>query len=72
MPGWSDAAAFCPQTRCVRLVSGQIVRLTNLIDVDGDETDFVDQAVSGVGPLADGQWVAVRLDAAPKEKIDLS
>jgi hypothetical protein len=68
---WTDAASFCRETRSVRLANGEVVRLTDFLDVDGELTDDVDEAVTAVGPLADGQWVAVRLDGVPEERIAL-
>lgn len=37
--------------------------VTNLIDIDGEDTDDLDQAIRGVAKAADDKWVVFDIDA---------
>jgi hypothetical protein len=45
------------------LVNGERCPVTNLFDIDGDDTDDVEQAVRGVAKAADDKWIVFDIDA---------
>lgn len=47
----------------VVLATGEIVEMTDWYDEDGDETDNPDEALSMVGQMKDGRWLAIEIIA---------
>lgn len=41
------------------VADGYRARVTNMFDIDGDDTDSPDDAHSCVAELPDGQWLAI-------------
>lgn len=58
-----DVASVSRAKRSIILTNGESVHLAKLYDLDGDETEDADFAVSALGKLACGRWVIVDLDS---------
>lgn len=43
------------------IFDGHYIQVTNMFDVDGDETDDLDVACSVVGKLFDGRWCSMKV-----------
>lgn len=41
------------------VAAGYDLRISNMLDIDGDETDDPDEAASIVAELPDGWWLAI-------------
>lgn len=52
------------------LESGETFSLTNLFDEFGEETTEGAEAVSVVGQMPDGRWIAIHLDAMQPAKVN--
>ncbi len=45
------------------IVNGDTCPVTNLIDIDGEDTDNISEAVRGVAKYADDKWIVFDIDA---------
>jgi len=63
-------AAISRKMRCIVLTDGRVANFTDYYDIDGNEIEDIDHAVSAVAEHPDGTgWMAINLDEWDEQTI---